>query len=201
MRHKRTYLLMAIVSMLLLGLLANQIVYVYTAAIEQEAHFNEKASLALESIVNNVSEDYQVCQSVNDYCLGNDSNSSCKATFESKDEWQSVDSIIRTELLASNIDLKYRFDFCKSSISNDHPINTKNTFTTDLKGPVPSSAGILMHLEFPSKSNYIMRQMGLPFLSSVMMILLISIGFVVTFQYYRKEKENAAKTTECFIWV
>jgi two-component system, OmpR family, phosphate regulon sensor histidine kinase PhoR len=104
-----------------------------------------------------------------------------------------VDSIIQTELRASSIDLKYNFDFCNTYSEVIHDENDGGTFTKNLNKALPRS-GIIMHLEFPGKSNYILKQIGPAFISSILIILLISIMFIITFRFYNREKRNAERT-------
>ncbi len=198
---KKTYWLTGIILLLLISLIINQVIYVYNAALEQEYYFNDKATMALESIVNEFSDDYDVCQNVN-VSIGLGCNISCTATtnstcstdFKSQSEWQSVDSIIRAQLIASNIDLTYNFDFC-NSLTNTHDLSNKNTYSKDLDNILPKS-GIIMYLEFPSKSRYILSQIGPTFISSILLIILITIVYAITFQFYRKEKIIAQRTKE-----
>lgn len=192
MNKTKSYWLVILVSALLISLLINQINHVYTAAIEQEAYFNDKVNSSLESIVSKVSGDYQVCKSINS-CFNDCSSSFCVTSFKSKKEWKSVDSIIQKELKASNINLNYNFEFCSSTPENTN-IN-KNTYTTNLSKLIPKS-GIMMNLEFPSKSNYLLKQIGPAFISSILIILLISIMFIIMFRFYNKEKRNAERTRD-----
>ena len=201
MKSKKTYWFIGAVSFLLLCLLANQVLYVYDAASDQEANFNHRAQIALNSIVDEVSRDYEVCSTVSEY-LGPDGKTSCNTTavstcirdFRSQKEWLSVDSIIRTELRAANIDITYNFDFCNTA-DNTHGLAGGNTFTKELDSELTKS-GLVMHLEFPSRSNYILKQLSPAFVSSVLIILLISVVFTVLFRYYKREKRNAERTRE-----
>lgn len=194
MNKKKSYSLIAIVSVLLISLLINQVTYVYTAAQDQEKYFVDKANLALESIVSKMSDDYEVCQSVGS-CFTDGSTSSCKTAFATQKEWKRVDSIIKQELQAFQIDLKYNFDFCVDPLKQLQETKNRNTFTRTLHEALPKS-GIIMSLEFPSKSNYILKQIGPIFISSILIILLISILFVITFQFYKKEKLKAERTRD-----
>lgn len=191
-----------IISILLISLLINQIVYVYDAATKQEIYFNDRAQTALDSIVQEVSGDYAVCQSVKK-CFNADNGKStytsfqksyCRTDLISQKEWGRVDSIIQSELQEANIDLGYNFDFC-TPIKNGHSLSSTNTFTKPLDRELMKSA-IVMHLEFPSKTNYVLKQIGPAFVSSILIILLLSIVFVVLFGYYKKEKRNAERTRD-----
>ena len=192
MKKKNTYWLIAVISVLLISLLANQLIYVYQAAVQQEAYFNDKANVALESIVNSVSKDYDVCQSVSKHLDCGTSNA-CSTVLKPEQEWKNVDSIIKAELKAVHIDLNYNFNFCSSHANQLKDLDKKNAYSKDMDKAL-SKSGIIMYLEFPSKSNYLYKQMGPVFISSILIILLISIVFIITFRFYRKEKQNAERT-------
>lgn len=191
MNKQKSYGLIAVVSVLLISLLINQINYVYKAALEQETYFVDKVNLALGSIVNTVSDDYEVCQSVGS-CFKEGKSGSCQTAFKSKEEWDRVDSIIKRTLQAYQIDLNYNFDFCIDALDLQNSKNA-NTFSKTLTHSLPKSS-IVMTLEFPSKSNYVLKQIGPAFISSILIIFLISLLFVITFRFYKKEKINAERT-------
>jgi len=193
-KSKKIVWLVAVIAVLLMSLLANQLIYVYQAALVQEAYFNDKANTALEAIVNDVSEDYAVCESVST-CLSCNSSGSCGVALKSKNEWNAVDSIIQSKLALANIDLKYNFDFCSSGANAISDLENNNAYSLEMDDAL-AKKGILMYLEFPSKSNYIFRQMGTVFISSILIILLITTVFIILFRYYRKEKRNAERTRD-----
>ncbi|WP_299554542.1 HAMP domain-containing sensor histidine kinase [Seonamhaeicola sp.] len=201
MTGKKAYWIIGIMSVLLVGLLINQIIYVYDAAIAQESHFKSKAQMALGAIVNEVSSDYEVCNSVKscldpnvDYSCIINGNSQFSRDFKSQKEWHSVDSIIQSELQVAGIDLGYNFDFC-TPVVNDGGQISKSTFSKALNGELTKST-IVMRLDFPSRSNYILKQISPAFMSSILIILLLSIVFAVLFGYYRKERSNAERTRD-----
>lgn len=197
MKSKKAYWILGIAFALLISLLVNQIIYVYNAATQQEADFNNKAKVALDSIVDEISSDYKVCNTLRT-CIDTEDAKSCDtkngfqyiSDFRSKEEWHSVDSIIKSELEIANLDLKYNFDFCMTKPVTQ---SEKGLFAKELGGNAIKS-GVVMHLEFPSKSNFVFKQMGSTFLSSILIILLISIVFMILFEQYKREKRNAEKT-------
>jgi len=199
-KSKKTYLIIGVISVLLISLLINQIAYVYDAAAKQEVYFNNRAQIALDSIVKEVSGDYKVYQSVKK-CFnpnngkgiyGSWQKSYCRTDLISQNEWGRVDAIIKSELHDADIELRYNFDFC-TPINNVPAPKGKNTFTKQLDRDLAKSA-IVMHLEFPSKSKYLLKQIGPAFVSSILIILLLSIVFIVLLGYYKKEKRNAERT-------
>ena len=194
MKNRKSYLLIVTIAILLLSLLVNQIAYVYKAAKEQEAHFNDKANIALSSIVNEVSENHNVCKSMNS-CIKEGKVGFCSRSFKSKREWHFVDSIVQKNLAKSNIDLAYNFDFCSSELKSSLIPNNKSTYTKNVDNRLQES-GLIMYLEFPSKSKYVLKQMGPAFISSILIIVLITIIFAIVFRFYIREKRNAERTKD-----
>ncbi|MDC8005844.1 HAMP domain-containing sensor histidine kinase [Aureisphaera galaxeae] len=194
MKHGKSYWLIIIISVLLLSLLANQIVYVYKAAMEQEAHFNDKANIALASIVEEVSENNKVCKTMNS-CIKGGKVGFCSLSFKDKEEWHFVDSIVQKNLAKSNIDLAYNFDFCSTEHKSTQLPDNKETFSKNIDNRQQES-GLIMYLEFPSKSKYVLKQMGPAFVSSLLIIILLTIIFIVVFRFYIREKRNAERTRD-----
>ncbi|MEM7085215.1 MAG: HAMP domain-containing sensor histidine kinase [Bacteroidota bacterium] len=194
MKYRKSYWLIITISVLLLCLLVNQIVYVYKAAKEQEAHFNDKANIALASIVEEVSENHNVCKSMKS-CIEGGEVGFCSTSFKSKREWHFVDSIVQKNLTKSNIDLTYNFDFCTRELKNSVVPENKSTYTKNVDNRMQES-GLIMYLEFPSKSKYVLKQMGPAFISSILIIVLITIIFAIVFRFYIREKQNVERTRD-----
>jgi two-component system phosphate regulon sensor histidine kinase PhoR len=188
MRKHTSKWLMAIVVVLLVGLLVNQLIYALNAAEDQKKALNEKVEIALDVIVDKVSANQNVCQTV-DNCLNKEQNSVCCKFLDGEKEWQTIDSIIKQELDRFKIDLNYNFDFCKYQPEN------QNTYTMNMD-QVFSEAGVVMYLEFPDRSKYLLRQMGPVFISSILLILFITIAFVLMYRYYQREKQMVTRTRD-----
>jgi two-component system phosphate regulon sensor histidine kinase PhoR len=194
MKKRSSKLLIGITSILLIGLLVNQVLYAYNSAGEQKIAFDTQAAIALDVIVDEISENRQVCKSVKT-CLIKEKNNFCCTVLNTEKEWQSVDSIIQNELARFNINLNYNFDFCKNQINGPNGQNSKHTFTKNMD-KVFEEAGVIMYIEFPGKSKYLFNQMGPIFISSILLILFITIAFIITFRYYKREKGIAKKARE-----
>lgn len=179
---------MVVVAVLLIGLLVNQVFYALNAAEDQERALNEKVGIALGVIVDKVSANQQVCKSV-DKCLNKDKMQMCCKHLNGEKEWQTIDSIIKGELSRFNIELKYNFDFVKQQPEN------KNTYALNMD-QVFSEAGVVMYLEFPDRSKYLLKQMGPVFISSILLIFFITIAFVLMYRYYRQEQQMVTRTRD-----
>lgn len=188
MKNKTSNWLLVVVALLLIGLLVNQVFYAVNAADEQAKALNEKVEIALDVIVDKVSANQSVCKSV-DKCLHTDNKQVCCKYLDGEKEWQVIDSVIQAELTRFKIDLNYNFDFGK------YQPEDKNTYTMNMD-QVFSEAGVVMYLEFPDRSKYLLRQMGPVFISSVLLILFITIAFVMMYRYYRQERELVNRTRD-----
>lgn len=180
--------LIVIVAALLIGLLINQVIYAFNAADDQEKALNEKVAIALDVIVDKVSENQSVCNSV-DKCLYKENKPLCCKYLGDEEEWKIVDSIIKSELNRFKIDLNYNFDFAKNEPDN------KNAYAMNMD-KVFSENGVVMYLEFPDRSKYLLRQMGPVFISSILLILFITVAFFMMYRYYKREKELVIRTRD-----
>jgi two-component system phosphate regulon sensor histidine kinase PhoR len=190
-KNKKSYWLISITSILLVSLLVNQVIYVIKAANEQEMAFNDKVEIALEVIVDKISEDNTISKSVGK-CLNKGKNKYCSKVLNTEKVWESVDSTIQLELKRFAIELNYNFDFCKNQPYGPYGQNKSHTYTKKMD-KVFQKKGIIMFLEFPEKSKYLFRQMGSVFISSVLLILFITIAFIITFKFYHREKRMAER--------
>lgn len=188
MKNNTSNWLIVVVALLLIGLLINQVFYAVSAADEQAKALNEKVEIALDIIVDKVSANQSVCKSV-DKCLHTDNKQVCCKYLDGEKEWKTIDSVIQAELSRFKIDLNYNFDFCK------YQPEDKNTYAMNMD-QVFSEAGVVMYLEFPDRSKYLLRQMGPVFISSVLLILFITVAFVMMYRYYRKERELVNRTRD-----
>lgn len=180
--------LIVVVAVLLIGLLINQVIYAFNAADDQEKALNEKVEIALDVIVDKVSENQSVCKSV-DKCLYKENKPLCCKYLGDEEEWKIVDSIIKSELAHFKIDLNYNFDFAKNQPDN------KNAYAMHMD-KVFAENGVVMYLEFPDRSAYLMRQMGPVFISSVLLILFITVAFYIMYRYYKREKQLVMRTRD-----
>ncbi|CAG5082316.1 Adaptive-response sensory-kinase SasA [Parvicella tangerina] len=181
-------MLLIIVTILLIGLLINQVFYALNAADDQKKALNEKVEIALDIIVEKVSANQNVCKSVNN-CLHTEKKQMCCKYLDGEKEWGTVDSIISHELARFNINLHYNFDFTKN-----HP-EDKNTYAMNMD-QVFSEAGVVMYLEFPDRSKYLLKQMGPVFISSILLILFITIAFILMYRYYQREQVMVTRTRD-----
>ena len=187
--------LFAFTSVLLLALVATQFVWVHKSANEQEKQFNDKVKIALNIIVDKIAKDRKVCESVGS-CLKKDKKKFCKIHLNHKKEWVRIDSIIKTELKHYDIDLNYEFDICER-FPDGKPFkkNVHSTYTQSMD-EILKKTGVILYLDFPDKSRFLRNEMGHIFISSILLIVFLTISFVLTYRFYRKEKRLTLRTRD-----
>jgi two-component system phosphate regulon sensor histidine kinase PhoR len=102
-------------------------------------------------------------------------------------EWSKVDSIVKTALAYYNLNTGYEFDIVDTNKDADFKSCKKTYFSEQLES-VFLRNGVELKIKFPQKSELIAAQIGLIFISSIVLIILISISFLLILKYYRREK-------------
>ncbi len=188
MNAKSSWWLVGISTILLVGLIINQVLWVFNSAEQQEAQFNKQIQMALASIENEIDKDQEISESVG-CCLVEDENESCSSFIGNDQVWSKTDSMIASELSRFDIDLNYNFDFCF-----ENP-GAEETYVQNMD-KVFEDSGIILYLEFPDRSKYLRNQIGPVFISSILLIVFLSFMFVLTYRYYKRERNLAQKTRD-----
>ena len=189
MKRKSPFWLIGIASLLFVGLLVSQVVWVFSAASQQEEQFNNQIDLALLSIEEKIEDDPDLCYSV-ECCLIEGNNKSCLPEMGEDEAWERTDSMISSELQRFEIDLNYNFDFgYKRSVQKSEAYEQEMDKVFD-------KSGIVLFLEFPDKTKYLRNQIGPVFISSVLLILFLSIAFILTYRYYKRERNFSQRTRD-----
>ena len=195
MKQKGKQLALIIITFgFLLALVIIQVNWILNAASMQESQFSHSVDMTLKRIIENISQDKQMCKNVDSCFKPNDSTPCCLRT-KFKKEWQKVDSIIKSNLEYYNIDLEYEFDIVDtendSIIGIVHPPYYSQNFEKVLH-----KSGIQLKIKFPERKEFILAQIGTMFITSILLIILIMISLIVIINYYRKEKKLAEKTKD-----
>ncbi|NOQ72549.1 MAG: hypothetical protein GQ574_11135 [Crocinitomix sp.] len=191
MKRKGPFWLMGVAAVLLVGLIVNQIFWVFNSAAQQEEQFNKQTQMALSSIEQNIREDAELQNSV-DCCLVEEQQSSCVESLQDENAWERTDNMIAAELQRFDIDLHYNFDICYAQPKRTDPIagyeqNMDKVF---------DQSGIVLYLEFPNKSKYLRNQIGPVFISSILFIVFLSFVFALTYRYYKRERVFSQRTRD-----
>ncbi|WP_317899870.1 sensor histidine kinase [Aurantibacillus circumpalustris] len=189
MKTNRTYLFIASSSIALLVVLIIQVNWILETAKIKEELFTEKANIVLSRTAEAVSSD-----------------STMRTNIESglsKEEVSRIDSLLMFYMRFYNIRIAYYFEVKpgQSSLKKDtaiaHTPYTKfaDTYTQCLKENNGSNA-LELKLVFPDKEEFIIEEMGIPFISSVLLILIVGVMFWRTSVSLLKEKQISEHTTD-----
>lgn len=180
----------------LIALVGIQVSWIIKAANMQERQFNHSVKLALKNIVEEISDDEVICKEVSS-CVDNFGNGSCIKNMFGNKEWLKVDSIIKSNLDYYQIEIDYEFDIVDTRKDTDFKRCKKTYFSNNLENVLLQNA-IELKIRFPRKSEFIAAQIGSMFISSIILIILISISFLIILKYYKREK-MLYKSTRDFI--
>jgi two-component system phosphate regulon sensor histidine kinase PhoR len=171
--------------LILLGLQVHWLLYSYKI---EEALFNKSVRIVLNQTIAALSKDEGFCQSMQ-------KSISCDSSFRASRTktphvWKNLDSQIRAELAQYDIDLAFELAIFKGKdtlkINNLDQLVGSSCYRLSLDNLMEMSdtdIGVV----FPSRYSFFMRRMGLMFLGSVLLILMIGVSFVLVIRYYLKE--------------
>ena len=178
----------------LLALVAIQVSWIIKAANIQEKQFSHSVKMAMNVIVEDLADDESICSEVAD-CISRSEATSCYKSMYNQIEWSRVDSIVKSALDDYNINTGYEFDIVDTRKDTDFKICNKTYFSDNLES-VFLQNGIELKIKFPQKSEFIAAQIGSMFISSILLIILISISFLVIIKYYKREKMLYSSTRD-----
>lgn len=197
MKLNRIYFFIGISSLALIIVLIIQVNWIYETADVKEKIFNEKANMVLSKTADALAKDSAAVRSL-EVCLG-------------KNEKRKVDSLFNHYMKVYNIQIEYSFSVkpfvptFKNEVAfqNELKMNqggcyqacVTETSSENGKGAM-SKNGIDLQLVFPDKDEFIMAEMGIPFISSVLLIVIVLIAFWRTSLSLMKEKQISEHTTD-----
>ena len=189
MKFNRTYLFIAGSSIALLVVLSIQVNWILETAKIKEELFNEKANIVLSRTTEALSLD-----------------STMRTNMESglsKEEVSKIDSLLMFYMRFYNIHIAYYFEVkpggklinVDSAINNIPFTKQPDTYTQCLKENNGTNV-LELKLAFPDKEEFIIEEMGTPFITSTLLILVVGIMFWRTSVSLLKEKEISDRTTD-----
>lgn len=176
MRLNRYYLYTVIYSIALLTVLLIQINWIFKTARIKEELFNEKANMVLVRTAEALSSDTEACRNI-------------ESGME-KSEINKIDSLINHYMNFYNFQLMYSFEV-KPPIPflyKGGSFGGSNVYNKRLD-EVVSKNGLELKLVFPEKKQFILEEMGVPFITSVALIILLFIMFWQTTLSLLKERK------------
>lgn len=183
MKPNRTFLLIAISFLALAIVLVLQVNWIFRTAEIKKELFNEKANMVLTRTVEALYADKD---------FKNNSTGS-GAT-------QKIDSLLRRYMKFYNFYMDYRFEVRRSAATHQQkifnlPPPQPECYQKSLED-VAGNSGAELKLIFPGKEEFILAEMGLPFISSVLLILVVLVLFWRAIVLLMKEKRIAEHTND-----
>jgi len=169
--------------LLLLIIQFNQLI---ETAETEKRHFAQSVKLSLSLAAEQMSRDRKMCKNVQSCLLDTQS-------FQSQElrrlEWHRVDSIIKNNLQQYNLDLAYEFEIVNAS-ANDLKAtqDTCETCYSESLEIALQQSGTMLTVRFPEKKMFIIKRIGAMFISSIMLIFLVTVSFILTLSLYLREK-------------
>ncbi|MBK7312120.1 MAG: HAMP domain-containing histidine kinase [Sphingobacteriaceae bacterium] len=201
MKLNRTYLFIAVSSLALVIVLVIQVNWIFETAAIKEELFNEKANMVLAKTAEALSSDKETCKSIADtnQASGNIVINACNSTeiCITNTEIRKIDSIFKRFMNFYNFYIDYSFVVVKPTpfkVKNGGGF--KNNIYNKRLEEVVSQNGSELVLILPDKNQFIMDEMGTPFISSVVLILVVLIMFWRTVLSLMKEKRISEHTTD-----
>lgn len=202
MKLNRTTLFITISSMALVMVLAIQVNWILQTAKIKEEFFNEKADMVLSRTAEALSSDKETCRKI-EACVGQETSSGSAATL-GRDEVHKIDSLLNHYMRFYNFHIDYVFKVIKpGSATAKKERGFTNYLYADQPGSykkslqaVASENGLELKLIFPEKKQFIVAEMGMLFITSVLLILIVLVLFWRTVLALLKEKKISEHTTE-----
>jgi two-component system, OmpR family, phosphate regulon sensor histidine kinase PhoR len=197
MKLNRTYLFIAISSAALVIVLIIQINWILQTAKIKEELFNEKANMVLSKTAEVLTSDKETFNTI--------------AKSVGRKEVRKIDSLFNYYMTFYNIHIGYYFEVKPdkgliTTNGNRGFINNLNTnqsgcYTQCLQDNNGKVAGadknaLELKLVFPEKEEFIIQEMGIPFISSVILILIVLFMFWQTVLSLMKEKKISEHTAD-----
>ncbi|MFZ2286831.1 MAG: HAMP domain-containing sensor histidine kinase [Bacteroidales bacterium] len=170
----------------LLALTGIQFSWIIRTARMQEAQFNHSVEMAMNRIVENLSQNEAICSEVNN-CLRYGQHESCLIVMKTREEWADIKSVIKEDLNYFGIDLDFEFDIIDAG-SDNISLRPKNTYLSRSLEEMLEKSGYKLSLRFPEKRDFIIAQIGDMFIFSLFLLLLVTLSFIMMFNLYTKEK-------------
>ena len=179
---KKVWLFITFSSLSLLVVLAIQISWIIHAANMKEEMFNEKANIILSRTAEALSQDTAACNNLR--------------IFGSKHEKHKMDSILKYYMRLYNFQIDYYFELNTEVTPNFNLFpQQKNSYQKCISDKQGKNA-IELKLKFPTKEKFILEEMSVLFVVSIVLILLVIGVLWFTTLSLVKERKISEQTKE-----
>ena len=182
MKNSRIQLILLLLAFsCMMALIGIQMSWVLNEASHQKEEFDKNVKQALKSIEKNI-------QTVKDCPAPNKTSGSCILLLKSINEALDLDSLIKNDFSSHGIDVDYEYGIVNVNLDNYSRVKRGKTVSANLAESLKES-GYELLINFPKKRNFIYAQMGNTFISSIILIFLLMVSFLMIFRFYNREKE------------
>lgn len=171
-------ILLVITLTCLITLVGIQFIWILKQAKMQEAQFNHSVGMALKRIENNL-EKYKSC--AEPYKC-----TSCKLLTSTLKQVTNLDSIIRSDLNYYGINLDFNYGII--DLKHEKGVPSKSSYITQNLAEKLHQSGYELKINFPKKRDFILAQIGLIFISSIILVILVTVSFLIIYRFYRRER-------------
>ncbi len=200
-KEKRIRYIVGVSTVALIGLVAIQLSWISQSAKHREAEFDHRVSMALLSTIDKLSADKRFSAE-----LKSQMNTNAIIAFNMQvDETQERDKLeklLTNKLAYYHVDLPFEFEivnhkegFTKQELAelSSHFVNTPHKCSLE---HIVGQSGMELRLHFPGKQGFVFAQMGAMLAASVVCILLVMAGFLLTLGTIFQQKRLAEMTTD-----
>jgi two-component system phosphate regulon sensor histidine kinase PhoR len=189
MKLDKTHLFIAISSVALFIVLAIQVNWIFQTAQIKEQLFNEKANMVLSKTAETLASDSTARKNL--------------GTGVGDAERNKIDSLLNHYMAFYNIHIDYYFEIKPNAIAvnnntsfiNNAYLNPVGSYQTCI-GEADDKNAVELKLVFPEKRQFILAEMGTPFITSVILILVVLVMSWRTILSLLKEKRISEHTTD-----
>ncbi len=183
MKQNKTTLFIFISSIALLTVLIIQVNWIYNTAKIKEEIFNEKANLVLSKTAEALSTDTAACRNMEE-CIG-------------KDEIHKTDSLFNSSMNFYNFHIDYAFEVKQpdGSVAPSESGLKNNVYKKRLEEEATKN-GLELNMILPGKKQFLLQEMGLLFITSVILIIIVLVLFWRTIMSLINEKRISEHTTD-----
>jgi len=195
MKRTKFQLILLLITLSSLVLLAGiQVAWLIKAARMQEAQFNHTVDMAMNRIIESLSNEKHICSEVS-RCLMSDKSGSCFMMMKNREEWANIKTVIQNDLKYFGINLDFEFDIVDINAGTSFK-QGKGTYLSDNLEKILEQSGYKLLIRFPEKRDFLVAQIGKVFIISIILLIIISLSFIMIYRFYRREKQFSASIAD-----
>jgi two-component system phosphate regulon sensor histidine kinase PhoR len=201
MKPKSTLSFIIISSLALLSVLIIQVNWIFQTAKIKEEIFNEKANMVLARTTEALSLDKETCKKIEE-CIEKVETFGAKPKIGNSETFK-IDSLLKHFMKFYNFYIDYNFEIKPGSLAQKGiPLLSNNAYPAQPGcykkelDEITGKNGFELKLIFPKKEEFIIREMGVLFITSVVLIIVVLIMFWKTILYLQKEKKLSEHTND-----